>query len=128
MAERDWLEGLRPMAEEAFSGLHADEALRRRVLRAAKEPASGRRRRPDYRLVPAVCAALLLAVGLVAFRARKPVGPSFTEAQSRDAAANRAAVPVATGTPAAAGMPLAARAADEETGMVFAAAGEDWEE
>ena len=117
MAERDRLEGLRPMAEEAFSGLTADEVLRRRVLRAAKEPEAGRLRTPVFRFVPAICAALLLAVGLIAFRGRKPAGQSFTEAQEPQISAGGAVALRTADAPA-----------DEETGPALAAAGEEPEE
>ena len=142
MAERDRLEGLRPLAEEAFSGLHADEILRRRILRAAKEPAPERNRMPVFRFIPAVCAVLLLAVGLIAFRMRKPAGQSFTEMQELNKLEDRAvgpqgavAAPTATGMPMVTEMPLVARngedlslMADGEMNMAFAAAGEELEE
>ena len=117
MAERDRLEGLRPMAEEAFGGLTADEVLRRRVLRAAKEPEAGRVRTPAFRFVPAVCAALLLAVGLIAFREHKPAGQSFTEAQEPEIPAGGAVVLRAADAPA-----------DKGTDLAFSAAGEELEE
>ena len=67
MADRDRLESLRESADAALAGVHADEALRRRILRAAEAP-----RRPlrlaAMRLVPAACAAA--AVLFVTFSVR----------------------------------------------------------
>lgn len=92
MAERDMLKNLRPLAEEAFSGLRADEALRRRVLFAAREPSRRREARPLYRAVPvALCGAILLAAGLVAYENRRPAGQAFTEAQPKTGASAPAA-------------------------------------
>ena len=48
------LEHLAPMANEMLSGLHADEAMKRRILFAANE--KNKRRAPMPRLVP--CALL----------------------------------------------------------------------
>ena len=49
------LEHLAPMANEMLSGLHADEAMKRRILFAANEKT--KRRAPMPRLVPALCCA-----------------------------------------------------------------------
>ena len=49
------LERLAPTADEMLSGLHADEAMKRRILFAANEKT--KRRAPMPRLVPALCCA-----------------------------------------------------------------------
>ena len=51
------LEHLAPMANEMLSGLHADEAMKRRILSAAREKQKPRVKAP--RLVPALCCAAL---------------------------------------------------------------------
>ena len=61
------LEHLAPMANEMLSGLHADEAMKRRILFAANE--KNKRRAPMPRLVPALCcAALAFVLALAAGR------------------------------------------------------------
>ena len=67
MADRDALEKLRPVAEETLGGLRADDALRRRILKAAEgEPT---RRKPwtvtARMLVPAACGVLIAALGVM---------------------------------------------------------------
>ena len=51
------LEHLAPTANEMLSGLHADEAMKRRILSAAREEQKPRVKAP--RLVPALCCAAL---------------------------------------------------------------------
>ena len=51
------LEHLAPTANEMLSGLHADEAMKRRILSAAREKQKPRVKAP--RLVPALCCAAL---------------------------------------------------------------------
>ena len=51
------LEHLAPMANEMLSGLHADEAMKRRILSAAREEQKPRVKAPW--LVPALCCAAL---------------------------------------------------------------------
>ena len=71
MADRDRLGELRPIADEAFAGLHADEALRRRILRGAQEQPRPRLRMPGVRvLAPAACALLFAALGVSQLRDR----------------------------------------------------------
>ena len=62
------LEHLAPMANEMLSGLHADEAMKRRILFAANEKA--KRRAPMPRLVPALCCAALAIACVSAFAPR----------------------------------------------------------
>ena len=51
------LERLAPTADEMLSGLHADEAMKRRILSAAREEKKRSVSMP--RLVPALCCAAL---------------------------------------------------------------------
>ena len=62
------LERLAPTANEMLSGLHADEAMKRRILSAAR----GENRRPARlpRLAPALCCAALAIVCISAFAPR----------------------------------------------------------
>ena len=62
------LEHLAPMANEMLSGLHADEAMKRRILFAANE--KNKRRAPLPRLVPALCCAALAIACVSAFAPR----------------------------------------------------------
>ena len=62
------LEHLAPMANEMLSGLHADEAMKRRILFAANEKT--KRRAPMPRLVPALCCAALAIACVSAFAPR----------------------------------------------------------
>lgn len=62
------LEHLAPMANEMLSGLHADEAMKRRILFAANE--KNKRRAPMPRLVPALCCAALAIACVSAFAPR----------------------------------------------------------
>ena len=88
MADRDDLEKLRPVAEETLGGLRADDALRRRILKAAdgepvrhKSPAV-----PVRMLVPAACAVLIAALGA----ARLSETPRPTGLAGRNAAPDAA--------------------------------------
>lgn len=78
MNDFDKLDQLRPIANEMLGGLHADEAMRHRIRRAAMEGAvPGKhtiRRNTMKRAVPAVClAALALAcVGVAGVRLNRP--------------------------------------------------------
>lgn len=58
MDDRDRLERLRPIADEMLGGLHAGDAMRRRILEAA----APRRRIAARALVPALCCAALVAL------------------------------------------------------------------
>lgn len=73
MNDFDKLDELRPIANEMLGGLHADEAMRHRILRAAKEDASPRRK-PMMRAVPAVgmAALALVCVGVAGMRLNRP--------------------------------------------------------
>ena len=62
------LEHLAPMANEMLSGLHADEAMKRRILFAANEKT--KRRAPMLRLVPALCCAALAVACIGVFAPR----------------------------------------------------------
>lgn len=62
------LERLAPTADEMLSGLHADEAMKRRILFAANEKT--KRRAPMPRLVPALCCAALAIACVSAFAPR----------------------------------------------------------
>ena len=62
------LEHLARMANEMLSGLHADEAMKRRILFAANEKTN--RRAPMPRLVPALCCAALAIACVSAFAPR----------------------------------------------------------
>ena len=66
MAEKtERLDGLRTTADAAFSGLHADEAMRLRILRAAREGKAEQRLRwlSPAGLMPVACGLLILTVG-----------------------------------------------------------------
>lgn len=61
------------------TGLQADETLKRKILRAARQKQSGSRV-TLRRLVPAFCAlVVLLGAGTVAYPALKPQGPQATQ-------------------------------------------------
>ena len=61
------------------TGLQADEQLKRKILRLAREKQSGRRT-VIRRLVPALCAlAVLLGAGVFAYPALQPQGPQATQ-------------------------------------------------
>ena len=66
------LEHLAPMANEMLSGLHADEAMKRRILSAAREEKKRSVSMP--RLVPALCCAALAVacIGMFAPRLTLP--------------------------------------------------------
>lgn len=71
------LQALPQMADSA--GLQADEALKRKILRAAQE--KQKNKTPVWRWAPALCCALalLLGVGAVSLPALQPKGPQPTQ-------------------------------------------------
>ena len=73
MNDMDKLEQLRPIANEMLGGLHADEAMRLRIRRAAREERAPRKNMMK-RVVPAVCMAALalVCVGAAGLRLNKP--------------------------------------------------------
>ena len=73
MNDMDKLEQLRPIANEMMGGLHADEAMRLRIRRAAREERAPRKNMMK-RVVPAVCMAALalVCVGAAGLRLNKP--------------------------------------------------------
>jgi len=72
------LEQLGPITDEMLGGLHADEAMRLRIKRAAMEGAP-MKKRPARRLVPAVCCAALAlcCVGVWSGRLHKTDEPGM---------------------------------------------------
>ena len=68
MNDMNKLEQLAPIADEMLSGLHADEAMKRRILFAANEKT--KRRAPMPRLVPTLCCAALAIACVSAFAPR----------------------------------------------------------
>ena len=133
----DKLEQLRPIAEEMLGGLHADEEMRHRILRAAKEGAAPKRNTMK-RVVPAVCMAALALVCVSAAGIRLS-GPAANEneaaalkARTMDAPVVEIATIAAGDGPAVAsemvadlggGARIGAQAAQEES--LFASAGGD---
>lgn len=71
------LQALPQMADSA--GLQADEALKRKILRAARK--KQKKKTPVWRWAPALCCALalLLGVGAVSLPALQPKGPQPTQ-------------------------------------------------
>lgn len=104
MVEQDQLDGLRPLVEEAFGGLHADEVLHHRILRATKKQEYTRKH--VLRFIPVICGMLLLTIGLISFRRREPTGQVFINAQEQDVVAEELAFSNATIAPAETIMPL----------------------
>lgn len=67
MNDLKMLEELRPTANELFSGLTADEAMRQRIRREARQNSPAR---PSFRLVPTVCSIALVAMLAFVFTPR----------------------------------------------------------
>ena len=89
------LEHLAPMANEMLSGLHADEAMKRRILFAANEKT--KRRAPMPRLVPALCCAALAIACVSAFAPRlSGTAVDATATMSTSKGCSRAATAVPT--------------------------------
>ena len=102
MNDMNKLDELRPIANEMLGGLHADEAMRYRVIRAAKEGAAPRRNTMK-RAVPAVCMAALalVCVGAAGLRLnpKEQEAPvMLTAARSMDAPAVVEISTIAAGT------------------------------
>ena len=79
MAE-DWMARIRPAADEAFAALHADEALRLRVLRAARTEQGVRRPVPRFVLAMAAAALLVLLITPALRQGKRPGDPLPTDA------------------------------------------------
>ena len=135
MNDFDKLDQLRPIANETLGGLRADEAMRHRILRAAREEAAPKRNTVK-RAVPAVfMAALALAcVGAAGLRLNKPadVAVTMVARSMPDAAVVEIETIAAGGGPAAeaelvadlgGGARIAAKAPQEES--LFASTGGD---
>ena len=75
------LDQLGPITDEMLGGLHADEAMRLKIKRAAME-GGAKTRRPAMRLVPAVCCAALAlcCVGVWSTTRHVTDKPEMTEA------------------------------------------------
>lgn len=106
MNDLDKLDQLRPIANETLGGLHADEAMRYRILRAAKDGAAPRKN-TMRRIAPAVCMAALalVCVGAAGLRLNQPADESvvLAKAGTMDAPVVEIATIAAGDGPAAAG-------------------------
>lgn len=76
MNDLKMLEELRPTANQLLSGLTADEAMRQRIRREARQKSPAR---PSFRLVPTVCSVALVAALAFVFTPR--VAPSVDTPQ-----------------------------------------------
>ena len=112
MADLKNLDQLKPIADEMLAGLHADDAMKRRIREAALVSAKGNARRKisltPRALVPALCCAALAVacVGVAGFSRTGEQPPlaqiqTITAGGTEDAGTGNAGIAARSGTPIA---------------------------